>query len=126
MNRRSAHSTRKRRIQYKDYTTQEFIEMSKYYDLRRYDSPGVYIFFNLTKNINYVGKSKNVLRRVNEHLNARGNGDLYADYKYGDNFLIRVIRCNINELDYYENFYTRVYRSLTNGYNKTRAAGPIY
>ena len=31
-----------------------------------------------------MGQGKAVLDRVNHHFSGRGNGDVYADYKYGD------------------------------------------
>lgn len=33
-----------------------------------------------------MGQGKAVLDRVNHHFSGRGNGDVYADYKYGDFF----------------------------------------
>lgn len=38
---------------------------------------GVYIIFNKTKDMYYVGQSKTVLNRVNAHFNGKGNGDVY-------------------------------------------------
>ena len=35
-----------------------------------------------------MGQGKAVLDRVNHHFSGRGNGDVYADYKYGDFFTI--------------------------------------
>ena len=42
---------------------------------------GVYILFNSTKNMYYVGQGKEVLNRVNAHFTGKGNGDIYSDYK---------------------------------------------
>ena len=47
---------------------------------------GVYILHNKTKNMYYVGQGKDVFNRVNSHFTGKGNGDVYADYKYGDDF----------------------------------------
>ena len=66
---------------------------------------GVYILYNKTKNIYYVGQGKQVLNRVNAHFTGKGNGDVYADYKYGDEFTIKMIELErsgfttLNELE---------------------------
>lgn len=85
--------------------------------------PGVYILFNKSKNMYYVGQASLILDRVSQHFSGRGNGDVYADYKYGDEFTIRMIRLegsgfsSLNELE--REMITK-YDSYNNGYNKTR------
>ena len=84
---------------------------------------GVYILFNSTKNMYYVGQGKEVLNRVNAHFTGKGNGDVYADYKYGDKFTIKIISLeksgylSLNEL---ERHTIMTYDSFASGYNKTR------
>ena len=84
---------------------------------------GVYIIHNKTKNLYYVGQGKQVLNRVCAHFTGRGNGDVYADYKYGDQFTIRTIALkssgfsSLNELERYCISY---YNAYNRGYNKTR------
>lgn len=84
---------------------------------------GVYILYNKTKNMYYVGQGKQILNRVNSHFTGKGNGDVYADYKYGDSFSIKMIALensgfnSLNELE--RNTITR-YNAFSNGYNKTR------
>ena len=84
---------------------------------------GVYILFNKTKNLYYVGQGQKVLNRVNAHFTGHGNGDVYADYKYGDIFTIRIIGlensgyATLNEL---ERNTIMTYNSVAQGYNKTR------
>ncbi len=46
----------------------------------RYDFTGVYILYNQTKNMYYVGQGKSVFQRINSHFTGHGNGDVYADY----------------------------------------------
>lgn len=52
-----------------------------------------------------MGQGKAVLDRVNHHFSGRGNGDVYADYKYGDFFTIKMIKLEnsgfytLNELE---------------------------
>ena len=48
--------------------------------------PGVYLLYNHTKKIYYVRQSRSVYSRVNNHFTGHGNGDVYADYKYGDDW----------------------------------------
>ena len=84
---------------------------------------GVYILYNKTKNMYYVGQGVQVLNRVNSHFTGKGNGDVYADYKYGDEFTIRMIALEnsgfqtLNELE--RNTISH-YNAFSNGYNKTR------
>ena len=84
---------------------------------------GVYILYNKTKHLYYVGQSKQVLDRVNAHFTGHGNGDVYADYKCGNTFSIRTIKLEgsgcktLNEL---ERNAIMTYDAYRNGYNKTR------
>ena len=84
---------------------------------------GVYILHNKTKNMYYVGQGQQVLNRVNAHFTGKGNGDVYADYKYGDVFTIKMIALDkspfstLNEL---ERNTIMTYNSFATGYNKTR------
>lgn len=84
---------------------------------------GVYILYNKTKNIYYVGQGKQVLNRVNAHFTGKGNGDVYADYKYGDEFTIKMIeleRSGFTTLNELERHTIRHYNAFSKGYNKTR------
>ena len=85
--------------------------------------PGVYILYNKTKNMYYVGQAQYIFDRVNAHFTGKGNGDVYADYKYGDEFTIKMISLqksgyvSLNEL---ERHTIMVYDAFSKGYNKTR------
>lgn len=84
---------------------------------------GVYILFNKTKNMYYVGQGKQVLNRVNAHFTGKGNGDVYADYKYGDIFTIKMIaleNSGFQSLNDLERNTIRRYNAYSKGYNKTR------
>ena len=87
------------------------------------DFAGVYILYNKSKKMYYVGQGKKVLQRVNNHFTGHGNGDVYSDYKYGDDFTIKMIRLNgsgfttLNEL---ERCTITKYNAFSKGYNKTR------
>lgn len=90
------------------------------------DQSGCYVFLNKTKNINYVGQSKSVLKRINQHLNGKGNGDLYADYKYGSEFIIFIIKCPENELNVTEKNLIKEFDAYKSGYNKNSGVGRFY
>ena len=84
---------------------------------------GVYILFNQSKNMYYVGQGKQVLNRVNAHFTGKGNGDVYADYKYGDSFTIKMIaleNSGFDTLNELERHTIARYNAFSKGYNKTR------
>jgi excinuclease UvrABC nuclease subunit len=54
---------------------------------------GVYILNNVTKGMYYIGQAKSIFDRVNQHFTGKGNGDVYADYKYGSVFTITLVLC---------------------------------
>ncbi len=90
---------------------------------KKYDFPGVYILYNKKKNKYYVGQASSVLQRINQHLTGHGNGDVYADYKYGDRFTITAIRLRgsgFSTLNDLERNTIEVYNAYSEGYNKTR------
>lgn len=112
-----------------EMTPEEFMQMRSYSFAgrksyaRTMNFPGVYILHNKTKNMYYVGQGKNVLDRVNCHFNGKGNGDVYADYKYGDIFTIRMIgleNSGYDTLNELERNTIMTYDAYRNGYNKTR------
>lgn len=113
-----------------EMTPEEFLKMRKASFDKHHSSyamkknfAGVYILFNQSKNMYYVGQGKQVFNRVNAHFTGKGNGDVYADYKYGDKFTIKMIALEnsgfstLNELE--RNTISR-YNSYYKGYNKTR------
>lgn len=71
----------------------------------------------------YVGQGKKVFQRVNNHFTGHGNGDVYADYKYGDKFTIKMIalsKSGFSTLNELERNTIRTYDAFSKGYNKTR------
>lgn len=111
-----------------EMTPQEFFEMRNHRRGRSFYSltmnfAGVYILYNKTKNMYYVGQGQQVLNRVNAHFTGKGNGDVYADFKYGDEFSIKMIALEgsgfptLNEL---ERDAIMTYEAYGRGYNKTR------
>ena len=87
------------------------------------DFVGVYVLFNKSKQKYYVGQAKKVLSRINAHLTGHGNGDVYADYKYGDQFTIKAIalqNSGYRSLDELEKDTIAAYNAYNKGYNRTR------
>jgi len=87
------------------------------------DYVGVYVIHNVTKDLYYVGQAKKVLQRVTQHFTGHGNGDVYADYKYGDNFSIKTIAFSTsgyNSIDKLEKDTIEAYDAFSKGYNKNR------
>ena len=85
--------------------------------------PGVYILYNKTKNMYYVGQAQYIFDRVNAHFTGKGNGDVYADYKYGDEFTVKMIsleKSGYKSLNELERHTIMVYDAFSKGYNKTR------
>ena len=88
-----------------------------------YNFAGVYILYNKSRNMYYVGQSKRIFDRVNAHFTGHGNGDVYIDYRYGDVFEISMIALensgfsSLNELE--RNAIWR-FNAYSRGYNKTR------
>lgn len=84
---------------------------------------GVYILYNKSKHKYYVGQAQRVFNRVNSHFTGKGNGDVYADYKYGDKFTIRMLnlkRSGFATLNDLERHAIDAYDAYSKGYNKTR------
>lgn len=105
-----------------EITPQEFFNIKRSLG-QKIVFPGVYIINNVTKNKPYVGQSKNVLQRVQSHFTGHGNGDVYADYKYGDQFTIKMLdftKTDFQSLNELERYCIKVCKAYEKGYNKTQ------
>ena len=108
-----------------EYTPEEFFDArnAAYGNLKSLVVEGVYILHNTTKDLYYVGQAIDTVGRINSHLTGKGNGDVYADYKYGDAFTIKILPLDssgcatLNEL---ERCTIDAYDACRKGYNKTR------
>lgn len=134
-----------KQLQYQEYLRQKILDLinnntnvtpEEFFELRNakvrrsnsiagkvYNFPGVYVIHNQTKNMYYVGQGKKVLDRVNNHFTGKGNGDVYADYKYNDSFEISIIpfrNSGFSSLNELERLAIKTYNAYTQGYNKTR------
>lgn len=100
-------------------TPAEFFELK---NMQTGDSVGVYVIHNETKNMYYVGQAKRLFFRINQHFTGHGNGDVYADYKYGNDFSIQIIKLSdsgYSDLDRLEKDLIEKYDAYNSGYNKT-------
>ena len=113
-----------------EISPEEFMNMrttkllrGKGYYASNHNFEGVYILRNVDKDMYYVGQAKRVLDRVNQHFTGKGNGDVYADWKYGDDFTIKMIALENTEfesLNDLERHTIEYYNSYSKGYNKNR------
>lgn len=104
-------------------TPEDFFQVKKRIDG---DTVGVYVIFNETKQMYYVGQAKRLFFRVNQHFTGHGNGDVYADYKLGDSFKIELVNLadsGYSDIDKLEKDLIRKYHAYTSGYNRTRGNG---
>lgn len=74
-------------------TPEQFFKLRDGYKghLQDFDFMGCYVLRNLANGMCYVGQAKHVPQRVNAHFTGKGNGDVYADYRYGNPFEIRMV-----------------------------------
>lgn len=117
------HRIRKLASHTETLTPRQFHKIKSAPGATKHDFPGVYILHNLDKDMYYVGQGKRVMQRVGNHFAGRGNGDVYADYKYGDRFSIQIIslrKSGCHSLNELERKTIRAYHAYTRGYNKTR------
>lgn len=103
----------------------EFLEARRRLGARHeaMDVTGCYVLTNEDTGRSYVGQSTHVPDRVNAHLTGSGNGDVYADYRAGDRFSVRVIPLEGSghaRLDSLERELIAALDSYRNGYNRNR------
>lgn len=102
------------------------LTVSEFFDLKKEqqgDFVGVYILYNATKRMYYVGQATKIFFRINQHFTGKGNGDIYADYKYGDIFYIGMIKLSesgYDDLNKLEKDKIKEYDAFEKGYNKTK------
>ena len=104
----------------------------QFFDLKKtvtHDIAGVYVICNTDQKMYYVGQAKKLYFRVWQHFTGHGNGDVYADYKYGNRFIIRFVPLSgsgYDDLDTLEKDMIRHYNAFTTGYNKTIGNSPAH
>lgn len=129
--RRSIQKIRKLSARELTVTPEEFFVIRNDREGREYISKGyafegVYIIHNLTKHKYYVGQGASVMDRISQHFMGHGNGDVYADYIYGDRFEIQALalaNSGFRTLDDLERYTIRTFKAYEKGYNRTRGNG---
>ncbi len=107
-------------------SSKDFISPNEFFRLKakqKGDVVGVYIIYNSTKDMYYVGQATRLFFRVSQHFTGHGNGDVYADLKYGDEMFVKIIRLSesgYDDLNLLEKDLIRRYNARSYGYNKTK------
>ena len=70
----------------------------------------------------YIGQSVNITKRVHQHFSGKGNGDVYADIKYGKSVYVLLIPCEREEMNDLEKALISEFES-TDSYNATAGGG---
>lgn len=93
------------------------------------NDPGCYIILIFNKEVKngdyrnyenvYVGQSARVCNRVHNHLIGKGNGDVYADAKFGKKVYVKLIFCDRVEMNDVEKTFIELY-DATSSYNGTK------
>lgn len=81
---------------------------------------GIYKITNTINNKSYIGKSKNILMRIKNHIENCSNMELLNDIiKYGiENFTFQILELYRNgKLNKSEYYYIKLYDTINNGYN---------
>ena len=92
------------------------------------DRPGCYVILIFDKPVRngryqgyknvYVGQSIHVFQRVRNHLTGHGNGEVYADVKYGKHVYVQIVPCKQEDLNRTEIRLIEAF-DATRSYNKT-------
>lgn len=108
---------------FNEMTVREFFELRQ---SKPEEFTGVYILHNTTDDMYYVGQATKIIFRVNQHFTGKGNGDVYADWKYGSDFTIKLIslaESGYKSLDKLEKDMIEKFDANITGYNKTCGNG---
>lgn len=122
-------------ISYKRFEN-EWLTSRKYKTGLKYqDKPGCYVIlffkepvinedYSKYENV-YVGQSINMYQRVHQHFNGKGNGDVYADIKYGKQVYVKFIPCDRTKMNKTEKELISAFRA-TNSYNRTKGGSGLH
>ncbi len=93
------------------------------------DGPGCYVITIYNRPVKhkkwgnyeniYIGQSLHIFQRVHRHFNGKGNGDIYADIKYGKYVYVRFVKCKKEEMNDLEKELISTFNA-TSSYNKTK------
>lgn len=84
---------------------------------------GIYIIINNRNNLVYIGQSKDIKKRIQQHFSGSFIQDSLIDFaikQEPENFSWKILQeCPIDELNYYEQYYIYYFDSMNHGYNRT-------
>ena len=119
-------------IYYKDFLKDWIIDKSKKLGYRYESKPGVYVILIFERKVKrnkfshyrdvYVGQSVKMASRVHNHLIGKGNGDVYADVKYGKYVYVQLNYCNYGDMNSLEKNLIKKYNAMKS-YNNTKGGG---
>ena len=120
------HNMYKARHLFREFEGMSVDEFFAEYKAKQGDVVGVYVIYNATRGMYYVGQAKRLYFRVNQHFTGHGNGDVYADYKQGDDFSVSInplSESGYSDIDLFEKDMIFQYGARETGYNKTQGNG---
>ena len=98
------------------------------------DFPGCYVIMMFNKPVRhkrfygyeniYVGQSVNVCKRVHNHFNGKGNGDVYSDRRNGMYVYVRFVPAKEKKLNDTETALIEAFHA-TDSYNRTKGGAKI-
>ena len=120
-------------LYYKDFENRWIISSARKYGrgngFKYQDGPGCYVITIYDHPIEYgevddyenvyVGQSVNMCQRVHAHFNGKGNGDVYADIKYGKWVYVSLVPCEKQDMNRVEKELIAAFHA-TDSYNRTR------
>lgn len=101
----------------------KYCDLPGCYVILIYDKPVRGKRFRKWENV-YIGQSVNVFQRVHNHFNGKGNGDVYADIKYGKYAYVRIVPVKAKRLNEMEIALIGAF-SATDSYNKTKGGAKL-
>lgn len=119
-------------IYWEDYLNDWIINLKEKSGYRYNNDPGCYVILIFRRKVKhnnykhyenvYVGQSARVCNRVHNHFIGKGNGDVYADVKYGKKAYVEIYFCSKNEMNALEKELIQKYNA-TESYNGTSGGG---
>lgn len=99
-------------------------DVSDIWNERIPDCTGCYAVHNISRDQWYVGQAHSITKRLKQHFGGvGGNGDVYADFKYGEVFEILIYPLHLSSfktLSQQEHYYIEYFDAYNHGYNRMK------
>ena len=99
------------------------------------DEPGCYVILIFPHKVTdgnfknyrdvYIGQSINICKRVHSHFTGKGNGNVYADIRYGKEVYVQLVPCHKQNMNSKEKRLINAFNA-TQSYNMTRGGSRRY